>query len=54
VVVAPPSSDGTTLLLARASSTQQEAFIGNLWDLVEYDPEHPQSVKKTATGVQAK
>ncbi len=104
VVVAPPDSDGTTLLLARASSRRQEAFIGdqsggrvflflatddfwrdynnmlaqgikfvrepieavygtvavfadlygNLWDLVEYAAEHPQSVKKTATGVQSK
>ena len=29
VVVAPPGSTGTTLLLARASKTEQEAFIGN-------------------------
>ena len=29
VVVAPPGSHGTTLLLARASKTEQEAFIGN-------------------------
>jgi len=29
VVVAPPGSDGTTLLLARASKPEQEAFIGN-------------------------
>jgi catechol 2,3-dioxygenase-like lactoylglutathione lyase family enzyme len=29
VVVAPPGSTGTTLLLARASSPKQEAFIGN-------------------------
>ena len=29
VVVAPPGSTGTTLLLARASSPEQEAFIGN-------------------------
>jgi len=29
VVVAPPGSNGTTLLLARASTPQQEAFIGN-------------------------
>lgn len=29
VVVAPPGSDGTTLLLARASTPEQEAFIGN-------------------------
>ena len=29
VVVAPPGSSGTTLLLARASSPEQEAFIGN-------------------------
>jgi catechol 2,3-dioxygenase-like lactoylglutathione lyase family enzyme len=28
VVVAPPGSSGTSLLLARASSTEQEAFIG--------------------------
>jgi len=28
VVVAPPGSDGATLLLARASSPEQEAFIG--------------------------
>ena len=29
VVVAPPGSTGTTLLLARASKSEQEAFIGN-------------------------
>lgn len=29
VVVAPPGSAGTTLLLARASKPEQEAFIGN-------------------------
>lgn len=29
VVVAPPHSNGTTLLLARASSQEQAAFIGN-------------------------
>lgn len=29
VVVAPPGSIGTTLLLARASKTEQEPFIGN-------------------------
>lgn len=29
VVVAPPNSTGTTLLLARASKPEQEAFIGN-------------------------
>jgi catechol 2,3-dioxygenase-like lactoylglutathione lyase family enzyme len=29
VVVAPPNSSGTTLLLARASKHEQEAFIGN-------------------------
>lgn len=29
VVVAPPGSTGTTLLLARASKPEQEAFIGN-------------------------
>ncbi len=29
VVVAPPGSTGTTLLLARASTQEQEAFIGN-------------------------
>ncbi len=29
VVVAPPGSSGTTLLLARASSLEQAAFIGN-------------------------
>jgi catechol 2,3-dioxygenase-like lactoylglutathione lyase family enzyme len=28
VVVAPPGSSGTTLLLARASTPEQEAFIG--------------------------
>jgi len=28
-VVAPPNSNGTTLLLARASKPEQEAFIGN-------------------------
>lgn len=29
VVVAPPGSNGTTLLLALASSPEQEAFVGN-------------------------
>ena len=29
VVVAPPGSTGTSLLLARASSPEQEAYIGN-------------------------
>jgi catechol 2,3-dioxygenase-like lactoylglutathione lyase family enzyme len=29
VVVAPPGSNGTSLLLARASTPEQEAFIGN-------------------------
>lgn len=29
VVVAPPGSRGTTILLARASKPEQEAFIGN-------------------------
>ena len=29
VVVSPPGSKGTTLLLARASNPEQEAFIGN-------------------------
>ena len=29
VVVAPPGSDGAQLLLARASTPEQEAFIGN-------------------------
>jgi len=29
VIVAPPGSDGTTLLLARASKPEQEEFIGN-------------------------
>jgi catechol 2,3-dioxygenase-like lactoylglutathione lyase family enzyme len=29
VVVAPPGSSGATLLLARASKPEQEAFIGN-------------------------
>lgn len=29
VVVAPPGSDGTSLLLARASTSEQEAFVGN-------------------------
>lgn len=29
VVVAPPGSEGATLLLARASKTEQEAFVGN-------------------------
>jgi len=29
VVVAPPGSTGTDLLLARASKPEQEAFIGN-------------------------
>ncbi len=29
VVVAPPGSIGTTLLLARASTPEQEAFVGN-------------------------
>ena len=96
VVVAPPNSIGTTLLLARASKPEQEAFIGNqsggrvflflstddfrrdyndmverginfvrepkeadygtvavfedlygnLWDLVEFSPDHPRSAHK--------
>ena len=29
VVVAPPGSSGTSLLLARASKPEQEAFVGN-------------------------
>ncbi len=29
VLVAPPGSTGTTLLLARASTLEQQAFIGN-------------------------
>ena len=29
VVVAPPGSEGTSLLLARASKPEQEAFVGN-------------------------
>ena len=29
VVVAPPGSNGTTILLARASKPEQEPFIGN-------------------------
>ncbi len=29
VVIAPPGSSGTSLLLARASGPEQEAFIGN-------------------------
>jgi catechol 2,3-dioxygenase-like lactoylglutathione lyase family enzyme len=29
VVVAPPGSSGTSILLSRASSPEQEAFIGN-------------------------
>ena len=29
VLVAPPGSNGTTLLLARASTSEQDAFIGN-------------------------
>ncbi len=29
VVVSPPGSNGTTILLARASNLAQEAFIGN-------------------------
>jgi len=29
VLVAPPNSAGTTLLLAKASSADQEAFVGN-------------------------
>jgi catechol 2,3-dioxygenase-like lactoylglutathione lyase family enzyme len=29
VVIAPPGSTGTSLLLARASTPEQEAFVGN-------------------------
>ena len=29
VIVAPPNSDGASLLLARASNPEQETFIGN-------------------------
>lgn len=95
VVVAPPGNSDATLLLARASKAEQEAFVGNqsggrvflflstdnfwrdynamlaagiqfvrdpkeadygtvavfedlygnLWDLIEYAPEHPMSSK---------
>ncbi len=94
VVVAPPGSDGSTLLLARASTEKQQAFVGdqsggrvflflstddfwrdynnmvergikfvrdpekadygrvavfedlygNLWDLIEYVPDHPLAI----------
>ena len=97
VVVAPPDSRGTTLLLARASKAEQEILIGNqaggrvflflstddfrrdhkdmisrgikfvrepnkeeygtvavfedlygnLWDLIEYSPDHPMSLQTT-------
>ncbi len=97
VVVAPPNSSGTTLLLARASKAEQDVFIGNqtggrvflflstdnfwrdhkdmisrgikfvrepkeadygtvavfedlygnLWDLVEFNPDHPMSAQTT-------
>ncbi len=33
VVVSPPGSVGTTILLARASKPEQEAFIGNQSEL---------------------
>ena len=41
VVVAPPGSDGARVLLARATSPEQERCIftdlyGNLWDLVQH------------------
>lgn len=29
VVIAPPGASGTNLLLAKASTTQQESFVGN-------------------------
>jgi hypothetical protein len=29
VVVAPPGSEGASLLLARASTPEQETFVGN-------------------------
>lgn len=29
VVIAPPNSNGTTILLARASTPEQESFVGN-------------------------
>ena len=29
VIVAPPNSDGTSLLLAKASKSEQEPFVGN-------------------------
>ncbi len=29
VVISPPGSEGTTLLLARASKSEQKPFIGN-------------------------
>ena len=41
VVVAPPGSAGTTLLLARASKPEQEPFVGNLWDLLQLNDDHP-------------
>ncbi len=95
VIVAPPNSSGTTLLLARASNAEQDVFIGNqsggrvflflstddfwrdhndmisrgikfsrepkeadyvtvavfedlygnLWDLVEFNPDHPMTAQ---------
>ena len=49
MVVAPPGASGATLLLARAATPEQEAFVGNQaedlygnrWDLVELAPDHP-------------
>lgn len=49
VVVSPPSSNGTTILLAKATKKVQEYgkvavfkdLYGNLWDLIEFVPGHP-------------
>lgn len=41
VLISPPGSGGTTILLARASKAEQEIFIGNLWDLVHFKHTHP-------------
>ena len=38
VVISPPGSSGTSLLLARASKPEQEAFIGNQAGDVKGDP----------------
>jgi len=56
VVVAPPGSQGTQLLLARASTPEQEAFVGNqaggrVFLFLETDDFRRDYEKMTALGI---